>query len=357
MMNRFNCKLEYLWLDGYDTPNIRSKTKYLTVETENTSLTMDDIPEWSFDGSSTQQADGGDSDCILVPVKCYKNPIEQAIGLNSFLVLCETYDRNRGVHPSNTREKLRNAVIEHGAEEMLFGIEQEYTMMDNSTGRPYGWPSNPREYPHPQGRYYCGVGGDVVTCRDLVSAHALACLEAGIPLCGTNAEVMLGQWEYQVGTAGPLDVCDDLWVARYLMEMMAEREVGMSISLAPKPIFGDWNGSGAHINFSTKYMRENVDREYLDSVCQALGEAHEYHITNYGIDNDRRLTGKHETAAIDSFSFGNSDRGASIRIPPSTAREGKGYLEDRRPASNIDPYRAVKCLVETVCSVPVAVSV
>jgi glutamine synthetase len=347
-MNSFNCKFEYLWLDGYDTPNIRSKTKYATIHTENPNLTLSDIPEWSFDGSSTMQAEGGDSDCVLVPVKVYKNPIEKSYGVNSFLVLCEVVDRHYGIHPSNTRAQLRAAIAEHGGEDMWFGIEQEYLLVDPKTSRPHGWPE--LGFPNPQGRYYCGVGGDVGVGRDLVEEHAIVCLEAGIPLCGTNAEVMLGQWEYQVGTAGALDVCDDLWVARYLLEIMAERE-GLAVSLTPKPVLGDWNGSGAHINFSTEFLREEGGEEYIQAVVEALKEKHDHHIANYGLHNDLRLTGKHETASIHTFSSGDSDRGASIRIPPSTAKTKKGYLEDRRPASNIDPYKAIRCLVETVAPV------
>lgn len=347
-MANYNCKLEYLWLDGYDTPNIRSKTKYTTLYTENESLTLEDIPEWGFDGSSTQQADGDDSDCVLVPVKVYRNTIEDHVGPNSFLVLCEVYNKDGTKHKSNTREQLRNVLLEYDRSNMWFGIEQEYTMVDNKTGKPMGWPEGHDVYPTPQGRYYCGVGGDVVVQRSLVHEHASACLGAGIPLCGTNAEVMLGQWEYQIGPASPLDVCDDLWVARYLLEVLAERVGGMSISLSPKPITGDWNGSGAHINFSTAKLREEGGEEYIKEILDALEERHQYHIENYGLNNSLRLTGLHETSSINEFSSGNSDRGASIRIPPSTARNGIGYLEDRRPASNIDPYRAVRCLVETV---------
>jgi len=347
----FNCKFEYLWLDGYDTPNIRSKTKYATVATENNQISVEDIPEWSFDGSSTEQAEGSDSDCLLVPIRVYSNPIENQIGINSFIVLCEVFDKNGGVHSSNTRQSLREALISsEGSEDMWFGIEQEYTFLDPNNGRPIGWPSNPTEFPHPQGRYYCGVGGDVVVQRKLVEDHAFACLSCGIPLCGTNAEVMLGQWEYQIGTANALDICDDLWVSRYLMEILAERE-NLSISLTPKPVHGDWNGSGAHINFSTKALRDVGGEEYIEDICRALKKSHVDHIENYGLGNNERLTGKHETACIASFSYGDSDRSASVRIPPSTAKTGKGYLEDRRPASNIDPYRAVRCLVETVSSV------
>lgn len=356
-MNSFNCKLEYLWLDGYDTPNIRSKTKYCTLYSEEGHLNIKDIPEWGFDGSSTKQAEGNDSDCVLVPVKVYNNTIDTQLGMNSFLVLCEVYDKHGVKHSSNTREQLRSALLQHDKSDMWFGIEQEYTMIDSKTGRPMGWPAGHDVFPSPQGRYYCGVGGDVVTQRDLVHEHASACLAAGIPLCGTNAEVMLGQWEYQIGPASPLDVCDDLWVARYLLEVLAEKMGDMSISLDPKPIFGDWNGSGAHINFSTKHLRDEGGEEYIKDILDALEDKHQYHIENYGLNNDKRLTGFHETSSINDFSSGDSDRGASIRIPPSTSRNHKGYLEDRRPASNIDPYRAVRCLVETVGAVDSGVKV
>ena len=349
--NMNSIKLEYLWLDGYETPNIRSKAKYIDFDSSTFGFSsgeefqLENVPEWGFDGSSTEQADGGDSDCILKPVSIYRNSIENTFSGDSYIVLCEVMNRDGTPHSSNTRSKLRDIAEESEELKMWFGIEQEYLFMDPKHDRPYGWPKF--GFPSPQGRYYCGVGGDVVRLRNLVEFHAECCIAAGIPLGGTNAEVMLSQWEYQIGTAGPMQVCDDLWVARYMLEVLAERG-GVSVSLSPKPIMGDWNGSGAHINFSTQYMREVSDSDYISEIIKKFESKHNEHIAEYGIGNEDRLTGKHETQHISEFSSGDSDRGASIRIPIVTAREGKGYLEDRRPAANVDPYRAINRIIKTI---------
>lgn len=344
-------KLEYLWLDGYDTPNIRSKSKYIDFDTNSFGFTngenlkIEDVPEWGFDGSSTMQADGESSDCLLKPVKLYTNTTDNTFTGESYIVLCEVLNSDRTPHNSNTRSKLVELSERYEDSEMWFGIEQEYVFMNPETEKPYGWPE--KGFPNPQGRYYCGVGGDVVRLRTLAEKHADCCIASGIPLGGTNAEVMLSQWEYQIGTAGILDICDDLWVSRYMLEVLAERE-GVYVSLAPKPIHGDWNGSGAHINFSTKRLREEGGKQYITNIIKLLMDSHEEHIEEYGLGNEQRLTGEHETQHIDVFSSGDSDRGASIRIPTVTAETYKGYLEDRRPAANMNPYRAVARLVETI---------
>ena len=338
-------RLEYVWLDGYETPNLRSKVKYLNPDEVN----LDNIPEWGFDGSSTMQAEGDSSDCVLKPVKVYNGKM-----YGSNIVLCEVMNVDGTPHSSNTRSKLVELEDEHKNQEMWFGIEQEYVVMDPKTNRPFGWPES--GYPPPQGRYYCGVGGDAVQMRGLVERHAIECLDMGIPLCGTNAEVMLSQWEYQIGTATAVDVCDDLWVARFILERIAENAEA-SISLTPKPVPGDWNGSGAHINFSTKQLREEGGEQYISDIIKFFMDNHEEHIKDYGLGNENRLTGEHETQHIDVFSSGDSDRGASIRIPSTTAKTGKGYLEDRRPAANMDPYKAVYKIMETVCNAPIMIEV
>jgi glutamine synthetase len=226
--------------------------------------------------------------------------------------------------------------------EPWFGIEQEYTFFKD--GRPYGFPIG--GYPAPQGGYYCGVGFDEIFGREVVEAHTAACIASGISISGTNAEVMVGQWEFQVGPVGPVDVSDEMWLARFLLYRVAE-DYGVSAHLDPKPVKGDWNGAGAHTNFSTNEMREGYDA--VIAAAEALGKRHDLHVEHYGAEIEHRLTGLHETAPWTHYSYGVSDRGASVRIPWQVAKEGKGYIEDRRPNANMDPYVVTTLITETVC--------
>jgi glutamine synthetase len=332
---------EYIWLDGHKpTVMLRSKTKILNKKKISS---LDDLPEWGFDGSSTEQAEGKSSDCPLRPVKFIPDPIR---GEPHVLVLCEVLNAKGEVHPSNTRAHLRAVAEKYKHEEPWFGIEQEYTMY--SENKPLAWTELGAE-PGPQGPYYCGVGAERIFGRDLVEDHTAACLEAGLHLSGTNAEVMPGQWEFQVGTLGALEVADELWLARWLLQRLGE-DHGIAISLSPKPLTeGDWNGAGGHTNFSTKAMREPGGREVINAACEKLKAKHAEHIAVYGDGNEKRLTGKHETCSINEFRYGESDRGASIRIPIFTVQHGYGYLEDRRPAANLDPYQVCAKLIETTC--------
>ena len=331
-------KAEYIWIDGNNpTAKLRSKTKIIYEEVNS----IDDLPEWGFDGSSTMQAEGHFSDCLLRPVSYLLDPLR---GGNDILVMCEVFNADGSVHESNKRAKLRELADKFKDEECWFGIEQEYTFFDGI--KPLGWPDN--GFPAAQGGYYCGVGSDEVFGRDIVEDHMEASLSAGIKLSGINAEVMPGQWEFQVGPLGPLEVSDQLWIARWLLYRIGE-EYEISATLDPKPVKGDWNGAGAHTNFSTKSMRQSGGMVVIEKACKKLESKHAEHIAAYGADNDQRLTGLHETCSMNQFRYGVSDRGASIRIPMETANDGYGYLEDRRPSANMDPYIVCSMLIETIC--------
>jgi glutamine synthetase len=225
-----------------------------------------------------------------------------------------------------------------------WGFEQEYFITKDF--QPLGFPKG--GYPRPQGLYYCGVGGNQVRGRELVERHLRKCLEMGIELTGANAEVAVGQWEYQCFAKDTLKACDDLWISRYALYRMAER-FEADINIQPKPVHGDWNGSGCHTNFSNDAMRDTGGKAYFEGIFERMGAAHAAHILAYGENNDQRLTGLHETQHIDQFSWGVGDRGASIRVPTAVEKDGwVGYLEDRRPASNCDPYRVAGMIVKAV---------
>lgn len=329
---------EYIWIDGRKpTQKLRSKTKVINGPVTK----LEDVPYWGFDGSSTEQAEGHFSDCMLKPVYFVKDPINKG---DNILVMCEVLNADGTPHVSNTRHVLEKVSEQFKQHEALVGIEQEYTLYRKEW--PLGWPEN--GFPHPQGRYYCGVGYDEVHGRPLIEAHLRACLEAGLAISGINAEVMPGQWEFQVGAGSPLEISDQLWIARWLLYRIGEEHEAYA-KLDPKPMPGDWNGAGGHTNFSTVEMRSEGGMDVIKKTCVKLGAFHKQHMRVYGADNDKRLTGKHETCSIYQFRYGISDRGASIRIPMATANAGKGYLEDRRPAANLDPYQICTALMETSC--------
>jgi len=326
-------KAEYIWIDGTEpTAKLRSKTKIVPDGAA--------PPQWGFDGSSTNQATGDKSDCVLKPVWTCPDPIR---GGDNVLVLCEVYAADDKPHPSNTRAALVKTAKKYAKHECLFGIEQEYTFFKE--GRPYGFPQG--GFPAPQGGYYCGVGSDEIFGRDIVEAHLDNCLAAGLSYSGLNAEVMIGQWEFQVGPLSPLAVSDQLWLARWLLYRIAE-DFGIAVTISPKPVSGDWNGAGAHTNFSTNGMRSSYDA--IITACEALGKRVEEHVEGYGDGIEQRLTGQHETAPYDVYSYGVSDRGASVRIPWQVEKDQKGYIEDRRPNANMDPYVVTRLIVDTCCS-------
>lgn len=327
-------KLEYIWLDG-NQPTQKMRSKTLVVA--DFDGTVEGAPTWSFDGSSTMQATGDSSDCLLKPVWICRDPQRR----DGYLVMTEVMNADGTPHATNAR-----ATIDDDDEDFWFGFEQEYVLWDLKHHTPLGFPA-PGYFPPPQGPFYCSVGAEFIVGRTMVDEHLDACIEAGLNIEGINAEVMKGQWEYQIFAKGAKEAGDQIWVARYLAERVGEK-FGVRINLDPKPVKGDWNGSGMHANFSNGLMRTCGDDKVFTAICDEFGKNIKEHMDVYGEGNDQRLTGLHETQSMDKFSYGVSDRGASIRIPISTVEAGwKGRLEDRRPASNADPYKVAGVIVKT----------
>jgi glutamine synthetase len=329
---------EYIWIGGSGM-DIRSKARTLPKPVSDPK----ELPKWNYDGSSTGQASGDDSEVIIYPQAIFRDPFRRG---NNILVMCDAYTP-AGVPLATNKRHAAAKIFSHpdvAPEEPWFGIEQEYTLLQKNVKWPLGWPIG--GFPGAQGPYYCGVGADKAYGREIVDAHYKACLYAGINISGINGEVMPGQWEFQVGPTVGISSGDQIWVARYLLERIAET-VGVIVSFDPKPIEGDWNGAGAHTNYSTESMRNDGGFEIIKKAIEKLKLKHKEHIAAYGEGNERRLTGKHETADIHTFSWGVANRGASVRVGRDTEQAGKGYFEDRRPASNMDPYIVTSMIAET----------
>ncbi len=332
-------KLDYVWLDGYKpTQSMRNKVKI--IDDKKWKGKIENCPMWAFDGSSTAQAKGNSSDCLLKPVRLFVDPLRE----NGYMVICEVLNADGTPHASNGR-----ATINDDDNDFWFGFEQEYVLWDIEHHSPLGFPAQ-GFFPAPQGPYYCSVGAEFAVGREIVEEHMELCIAAGINIEGTNAEVMKGQWEYQVFAKGAKEAGDQVWAARFLLERVAEK-YGVRINLHPKPVKGDWNGSGMHANFSNTALRTSGKKEVFEEICERFRPKKRIKdaIAVYGADNEQRLTGLHETQSINKFSYGVSDRGASIRIPIAAVENGwKGWLEDRRPASNADPYKVAANVINTV---------
>jgi len=334
---------EYVWMDAVG--NLRSKTRTLNPSKAES---VDSLPQWNFDGSSTDQAPGDDSEVILKPQRIFKDPFHpRSDGVDNILVMCDTYTATGEPLPTNTRAVAAAAFAGKEGEEPWFGLEQEFTLFNLDQRTPLGWPEG--GFPtRPQGPYYCSVGPENNFGRLITDSLYRACLYAGIEISGTNGEVMPGQQEYQVGPCVGIDAGDQLMMSRYILQRVCE-DFQVYCTLHPKPIVdGDWNGAGMHTNFSTKSMRDEGGLEVIKNAIYKLGAKHLEHIEVYGEGNELRLTGKHETASIEQFCYGVANRGASIRIGRDTEAEGKGYFEDRRPSSNADPYTVTGKIMATV---------
>jgi len=363
LSNQMKHILEYVWIDA--AGGMRSKTRVVQLE-ESVECIINESArwEWSFDGSSTGQATGTDSDVLIRPVAIYPNQFynipSSYFGQRAYLVLCDCYNKDGTPHATNARVQCAQTETACAAEEPLFGIEQEYVLYDRAKEAPYQWASAADPGCGGQGPYYCGVGGDRCFGRKIVDQHLRACLHAGIEICGTNAEVMASQWEFQVGPLPATQVSDQLWMARYILQRITE-EHECCATFHPKPM-RTWNGSGGHTNFSTSAMRgsnpestaamrtkSNDAMDAIKTACNKLQANHSEHMAVYGEFNDARMTGLHETSSMHECTWGISDRGRSIRIPRHVANQGHGYLEDRRPAANLDPYLVTERIMRTCC--------
>jgi glutamine synthetase len=342
--------VEYVWIGGNE--ELRSKTRVLDID-ENKDVLLDDIPEWNYDGSSTEQAEGHDSEIVIKPRRIFTCPFRDK-NLD-ILVMCDTYYPNGDPHETNTRFYADKSFNEKLDSKPWFGLEQEYFMLNPQSLAPLQFDEKKQS---PQGRYYCSVGHGNTIGRHVAEEHLDACLTAGIKISGINAEVAPAQWEFQIGPCEGIESGDHLWIARYILNRVAEK-FGVVISYHPKPIKGNWNGSGCHANYSTVEMREGTGKgieegtkeidglDYINKALTKLSKKHDEHMNVYGSGNELRMTGEHETSSYDVFTYDIANRGCSVRIPNSTAKAKKGYFEDRRPSSNMDPYLVTSKLFET----------
>ena len=330
---------EYVWLGGKNELRSKARTLYSVDDI----FSLDYYPNWNYDGSSTGQAEGRDSEVVIIPRAVFRCPFRTS---KDVLVLCDTYRPDGTPLNGNNRPEANIAFNQKLDEKPWFGIEQEYFMMDPKTEKPLGF----HGAVDGQGQYYCSAGARNAFGRKLVDEHYKACLLAGTKISGANAEVAPGQWEYQVGPCLGIEAGDHLWMSRYILERLSE-DYGVYISLEPKPIKGNWNGSGCHTNYSTENMREGTDGKtglkYIEEAVDKLSLKHDEHMANYGTGNEERMTGAHETARFDEFSSGIANRGASVRMGYGTMENEKGYFEDRRPSSNMDPYLVTSMLFKT----------
>jgi len=327
--------VDYVWIGGQG--ELRSKTRVLYQTVNN----LSDIPVWNYDGSSTDQADGGASEIYLQPRRIFKCPFKKPDGL---IVLCDTYMPNGQPAKYNHRNAAEKIFKQYADQEPWYGLEQEYFIF-GADHKPLGFDPAKK-----QGPYYCSVGGQNAFGRQISDEHMLACMYAGIKVSGTNSEVAPGQWEFQIGPVEGIDAADQLWIARYLLEKISEK-YQTYIVYHPKPLAGDWNGSGCHTNFSTKVMREPGGYQVILDVMPKLEKNHLKHMQVYGVDNKMRMTGLHETSSYHEFTFGVGSRKTSIRIPNDTVKNDMGYFEDRRPAANIDPYQVTSIILKTINSI------
>ncbi|XP_041976595.1 glutamine synthetase 2 cytoplasmic-like [Aricia agestis] len=328
----------YVWIDGTGI-NLRSKDRTLDFFPES----YKDLPIWYFDGSNTQQAERDNSDTFIFPQVIYHDPFRRG---NHILVLADTYKHNYQPTATNYRKDCLLLSEKAEVEEPWFGFNQEFFLM-STDGRPVGWP--PGGFPSPPGPYYCAVGANRIVARDLMEAFYRCCLFAGVQINGINPGTTPSQWNFQIGPSPGIKAADDLWISRYILCRLAE-EYGAVASFEPQPV-EYWPGNGCFAYFSTKEMREEDGIMLIEKAIDKLARRHGAHMTEYdassGADNARRLTGKTSMPNFKDFTAGVANRGCSVRIPRQVSEDKRGYLEDRRPAANADPYRVISVMLKT----------
>ncbi|PZC84686.1 glutamine synthetase 1, mitochondrial [Helicoverpa armigera] len=331
----------YIWIDGSGI-NMRCKDRVLDC----VPYSPDAAPCWFFDGCFTGQASKDSTDAMLRPAAVYRDPFRADPHV---LILCDVF-LGDGKKPAATNHRVFcNELCEiHRDEEPWFGMEQECTMLDVD-GWGLGWPKG-GGFPAKKYQYsYCGVGAKYIAGRDVMESHAKACLFAGVDFMGSNAEVMNACWEWQIGTTFGIKAADDLWMSRFIMNRVAE-DYGVDITYHPKPFGHLHPGVGMHHNFSTKRMRADGGYAFIEECIKKLEKNHKKHMKVYGNDestNRMRLMGKFDTSAFDKFSWGIANRNASIRLQRGIKKKGKGFMEDRRPGGDSDPYLVCGLLLET----------
>lgn len=328
----------YVWVDGSGI-NVRAKDRTFDFVPK----TVKDLPIWYFDGSNTAQAKDENSDTYIFPQAIYHDPFRRGIHI---MVLADTYMYNYQPTLTNYRKGCLQLCEKGEVEDPWFGFNQEF-FLSTPDNRPLGWP--PGGYPAPPGPYYCAIGANKIVARDLMEAFYRCCLYAGIHINGINPGTTPSQWNFQVGPSPGVKAADDLWMARYILARLAE-EYGTVASFEPQPV-PDWPGNGTFVYFSTKDMREEDGILVIERSIDKLARRHGAHINEYdannGLDNAKRLTGKNGLPHIKDFTAGVANRGCSVRIPRHVSEDKKGYLEDRRPASNADPYRVITIMIKT----------
>uniref|UniRef100_A0A3P8UVW8 Glutamine synthetase n=1 Tax=Cynoglossus semilaevis TaxID=244447 RepID=A0A3P8UVW8_CYNSE len=323
------CQVTYVWISE-DKESLRSKTKTLCKEPAG----IKDIPEWFAVSTNI-------TELTLVPVKMFRDPF--SLDPNK-LVLCEVLDYKQVPAETTLRSKCVEVMEKVEKFEPWFGMEQEYFLLDLDR-KPYDWPPGCRFYTGS-----CCVGSEIIHGRDVATCHNLACLYAGIKICGYNPEAITSQWEFQIGPCLGIEMGDHLWMARYILHRVCE-EFKVIATLDVQPVSGHLCPSGGHVNFSTKEMRSEGGLQYIEEAIKKLSRRHSHHLSVYdphgGADNIRRLNSQTITSSFKEFSSAVAARDVSVRIPGQVFRSGHGYFEDRRPAANCDPYSVMIAMIET----------